>query len=37
VKPQTIADLEEGADKGDSLGGREQQLNEEARFNEQLT
>jgi len=36
VKPQTTADLEERADEGDSLGGREQ-LNEEARFNGQLT
>jgi hypothetical protein len=36
VKPQT-ADSEERADEGDSLGGREQQMNEEARFNEQLT
>jgi len=37
VKPQTTADLEERADEGDSLGGRVQQLNEGARFNEQLT
>jgi len=37
VKPETTADLEERADEGDSLGGTEQQPNEEARFNEQLT
>jgi hypothetical protein len=32
-----VGDLEEGADEGDSLGGREQHMNKEARFNEQLT
>jgi hypothetical protein len=34
VKPQTNVDLEESADESDSLGDREQQLNEEAWFNQ---
>jgi len=37
VKSETTADLEERANEDDSLGGQEQQPNEEARFNEQLT